>query len=324
MTFFFLSAISLKRLNAVLSAAPSTSKPSSSSALRSAWRPECLPSTIEFVSSPIVVGVHDLVGRALLEHAVLVDAGLVREGVAPHDRLVRLHRVAGQARHEPARARDLARVDAGPQVRRVDSRVCSSITISSSEALPARSPIPLTAHSTWRQPAVQRRRTSWRRRGPRSLWQCTETTHVAQARHEPVELLEHRRVLVRHRVADGVGHVDRGRALVERDLDHLGHELHVRARAVLGRELHVVGVLARVRHGGARLALHVLARRLELALDVDVAGRDEGVDARALGVLDRVPGGVDVLGARCARARRSPGPRPRGRSPAPPRSRPAR
>ena len=40
MTCFFLSAISLKRLNAVLSAWPETSKPSSSSALRSAWRPE--------------------------------------------------------------------------------------------------------------------------------------------------------------------------------------------------------------------------------------------------------------------------------------------
>ena len=33
------------------------------------------------------------------------------------------------------------------------SRVRTSITISSSEQLPARSPIPLTAHSTWRAPA---------------------------------------------------------------------------------------------------------------------------------------------------------------------------
>ena len=55
MTCFFLSAMSLKRLNAVLSVWPETSKPSSSSALLSAWRPECLPSTIEFASSPTVV-----------------------------------------------------------------------------------------------------------------------------------------------------------------------------------------------------------------------------------------------------------------------------
>ena len=38
-----------------------------------------------------VLGVHDLVGAALLEHAVLVDAGLVGEGVPADDRLVALH-----------------------------------------------------------------------------------------------------------------------------------------------------------------------------------------------------------------------------------------
>ena len=59
--------------------------------------------------------VHDLVGRALLQHAVLMDAGLVRERVAPDDRLVRLHLVAGQPRDQAARARDLGRVDPGPQ-----------------------------------------------------------------------------------------------------------------------------------------------------------------------------------------------------------------
>src|SRR3954468_21409465 len=56
--------------------------------------------------------VHDLVGRALLEHAVLVDPGLVDEGVAPDDRLVGLHRVAGETRDEAARARDLGGDDA--------------------------------------------------------------------------------------------------------------------------------------------------------------------------------------------------------------------
>src|SRR5204863_8925366 len=116
------------------------------------------------------------------------------------------------------------------------------------------------------------------------------------------QLLEHRGVLVRHRVTDRVRHVDRGRALVEGELDHLGHELAVRARAVLGRALHVVGVLLGVRTGGARLALYVVARGLELALDVDVARGDEGVNTWTLGVLHGVPGGVDVLAARAGQA----------------------
>ena len=51
-----------------------------------------------------------------------------------------------------------------------------------------------------------------------------------------------------------------------------------------------------LRHRGAGQALDVLARGLQLVLDVDVRGRDEGVDARALGVAHRLPGAVDVGG----------------------------
>ena len=46
-----------------------------------------------------VFGAHDLVGLARLQHAVLVDARGVREGVGAHHRLVRLHRKAGDLRH---------------------------------------------------------------------------------------------------------------------------------------------------------------------------------------------------------------------------------
>ena len=69
---------------------------------------------------------------------------------------------------------------------------------------------------------------------------------------------------------------------------HLGGELDVGARGVHRRELDVVDERARVRDGGARLALDVLARGLQLVLDVDVRRRDEGVDARALGVAYRL------------------------------------
>ena len=49
-----------------------------------------------------VLGIHDLVGGALLEHAVLVDAGFVGEGVLADDGLVALHLNAGDVRDEPA------------------------------------------------------------------------------------------------------------------------------------------------------------------------------------------------------------------------------
>jgi hypothetical protein len=60
---------------------------------------------------PDVLGFDDLVGQPVLDHAVLMDARLVRERVLADDRLVPLHRVPGQQRHEPRRAGELARVD---------------------------------------------------------------------------------------------------------------------------------------------------------------------------------------------------------------------
>ncbi len=54
-------------------------------------------------------------------------------------------------------------------------RVCSSITISSSDALPARSPMPLIAHSTWRAPACTPAN-ELATASPRSSWQCTDRT----------------------------------------------------------------------------------------------------------------------------------------------------
>src|SRR5487761_1160885 len=50
-----------------------------------------------------------------------------------------------------------------------------------------------------------------------------------------------------------------------------------------------------MRHRGAHLALDIIARGLQLALDVDVARGDERVNPRPLGVPDRLPRCVDVL-----------------------------
>jgi len=52
------------------------------------------------------------------------------------------------------------------------SRVFIAITSSSSDALPARSPMPFTVHSTWRAPARTAARL-FATAMPRSLWQCT-------------------------------------------------------------------------------------------------------------------------------------------------------
>ena len=57
---------------------------------------------------------HDLVGLRMLEHAVLVDAGFVRERVAADDCLVVLHRERGRRRNQLRGAGEQRAVDVGP------------------------------------------------------------------------------------------------------------------------------------------------------------------------------------------------------------------
>ena len=152
--------------------------------------------------------VHDLVGRALLEHAVLVDAGLVGERVAADDRLVRLHRVAGEARDQAARARDLARVDAGVQPADV-----GGARVQQHHDLLERRVARALADPVDRALDLPRARLQAgervRDREAEVVVAVDGEHDVAQARHQLVEPAQERGVLVRHRVADGVGDVDR-------------------------------------------------------------------------------------------------------------------
>ena len=73
-------------------------------------------------------------------------------------------------------------------------------------------------------------------------------------------------------------------------------KLHVRSRGVFGRELHVVGVAARLLHGGDGARQALLARDVQLLREVQVGCRDERVDARPLGALQRLARALDVFG----------------------------
>src|SRR3990172_612909 len=78
-------------------------------------------------------------------------------------------------------------------------------------------------------------------------------------------------------------------------LDGPAQEVEVRPRGVLGGELHVgtegAGILDRV-HAPLE---NLFPIGTELLLDVDVRRAEERVDPRALGALDGLPQGVDVL-----------------------------
>ena len=64
---------------------------------------------------------------------------------------------------------------------KMSRRVRTAITISSSEALPARSPRPLMVHSTWRAP-FSTAESELATARPRSLWQWTDKIDLVGVR----------------------------------------------------------------------------------------------------------------------------------------------
>ena len=169
------------------------------------------------------------------------------------------------------------------------------MAISSSAQLPARSPMPLIAHSTWRAPpstAASELATAM----PRSLWQWVLKTTSRAPGTFADQALEQAADLRRRGVAQGVGHVDGGGAGGDRRGDHFGQEILLGAGAVLGGEFDVVDEAARVRDAGRGQVQHLLLAHAQLVLAMQRAGGDEQVQARLRRRLQRARRDLDVVG----------------------------
>ena len=124
---------------------------------------------------PDRLGRHDLVGQRVLDHAVLVDPGLVGEGVAADDRLVRLDREPGQVADQAAGGGELLGHDARPELRelggsrpqRHDHFLERGVARSLAEAVDR--DLDLAG------PGLDRRPSVLAVASPRSLWQWTLT-----------------------------------------------------------------------------------------------------------------------------------------------------
>ncbi len=97
-------------------------------------------------------------------------------------------------------------------------------------------------------------------------------------------------------VADGVRQVDDARAGGDHRAREANQHLGCGAGCVLGRELDLVDILARQFDRLDGDVERPIFRHLQLVLEVDGAGGDEGVDARALGLLQRLGRALDVAG----------------------------
>ena len=172
-------------------------------------------------------------------------------------------------------------------------RTFIAMTTSSSAALPARSPMPLMVHSIWRMPA----RHAGERVGHRHaeiVVAMRGEARLVGIRHALAQHLDQGEIFLRHGIADGVGNVDGGGAGIDRGLDAAAEEIVLGAGAVLARPFDVVGVVARARDLRDHHLVDLVRLLLQLPLHVHRRGGEEGMDAPALGRLDRLGAAVDV------------------------------
>ena len=240
-------------------------------------------------------GVHNLVGLAVPQHAVLMDARLVGEGVAPHHRFVERHHVTGQPGHQPAGGHDLLGV--GPHFHtemiltgfdRHNHLLGGSVACPLPDAVDG--PLNLTGPGVDGGQGVGHRQ-------PQVVVAVGGDDHIVPpAGHLVVHPAQQLHVVFGggepHRVRD----VDGGGPLLHRRPATGDHKVGVGAGGVLGGELHIVGVAAgpghRLHHGGQ----HLLRRHAQHAFHMDGGGALKNVDAAAGGGSHRLVGPVDVVG----------------------------
>ena len=215
------------------------------------------------------------------------------EGVEPDDRLVRLHVHAGKVLHHARGRYQVLRVDAGACTDEVLPRAdrhhdLLERGVARALAEPVDRAFHLTRAGAHRGHAVGRAEAEVvvAVHGERDL---VRALHVLQDAAD--ELLE----LVRDRVADGVGDVDRRRAGLDHLSQHAVDEFGVGAGGVHRAELHVVAVALGLGHHLPRLLQDGLLVLAQLMRDVDVAAAEEDVQPRLLRVAHRLPALVHVV-----------------------------
>ena len=239
-----------------------------------------------------VLGVHNLVRAAILEHPVLVDARLVGKGVLADNRLVPRHHQAGDVREFAAGRHEELRLDAGRDAVNIGARSQGhddffERRVAGPLADPVDRHLDLPGAGANAGEAVR----------------DGQTQIVVRVRREnnlvgPFDVGanagDQRAVLLRRGVAHGVRDIERGRPRLDRRGAHVVDELNVGPGRVHRRELDVGDNRLRALHHVAGLGEHGGARRAQLVLDVDVRGRDEGVDPRIRGIPDGFAGPIDV------------------------------
>ena len=236
---------------------------------------------------------HDLVGRPFLQHAVLMNACFVRESISSDDSLVSLNPHTRDRRNE-ATCRDKT-------IRNHLSVTCVMVAANShghhhffERAVPGSFADAIDGALNLPGAGFDGGETVGN--GHPQIVMAVHTDHGTidvrdtffQGADDPMHLQG-------GRVTDGVGNIDGGRPGFNRFFDDLAEEVEFGSGCVFGRELDVVAILNRVTDTAYRSIDDFVRRHLQLEFAVNRAGGEENVNPRIIGVLERIPGSVDVF-----------------------------
>ena len=178
-----------------------------------------------------VLGLHDLVGELVLQHAVLMDSGFVRERVVADDRLVGRHRLSDHLRQQPRGRVDLARVDARSDAHQVVARLHRHHDFFHRAVARALADSVDRAFDLTR--AVAHRRQRIRDRQPEIVVTVRAPDDLVGAGNFLAHVREHPAEFFGDRVAGSVGQIDHGRARANHLTANVDHVIPVGARRVL-------------------------------------------------------------------------------------------
>ena len=225
-----------------------------------------------------VLGPHDLVGRTLLEHPVLVDARLVGEGIAADDRLVALDGQAGDRREHPADRVEPLGLDLGRQAVVVepglqchDDLFERGVAGALADAVDRAFDLPGAGLAAGQAVGDGHAEV---------VVAMGADDRPADIGNAFLERADHPGVLERRRIADGVRDVDRGGAGLDGRLDDLAEEVELGPRGVLGAELDVRTARLGPPDALDRLLDDLRLGHPQLVLAVDRRGGQEDVDSR--------------------------------------------
>jgi hypothetical protein len=245
-------------------------------------------------------GRHDFVILAVLEHAVLVDAAFVGEGVVAHDGLVGLDHEARQAGDQAAGFVDFLGIDAClvgievmPGFQDHDDLFQAGVARPLADAVDGAFHLPGPA-SDGRERVGDGQ--------PQVVMAVDRDDGLADVRHPVLQGRHHMAVLGGDGITHRIGHVDRGGATLDGRLDHAAEVVQVGTGCVLGRKFHVVAEAPGILDRFYRRRQGLFPALTKQVLEMDVGGGNKHVDTTALGGLEGLGAGVDILSHGAAEA----------------------